>query len=207
MTRRAALPGTGPLRWPRAIGAIAAVATIAAMALAPGAALAQSAADYDRLLSATGYLESFQRTALVAERVFTARAQGSDLDFAKFMGIVARADLAPIRPCVADIYRAGDFTKAEIDRLVEIFLSPLGAKIREQSEQRIVKSYEAGSLQKPETSAFTASETQQMAAIYQEIAFQKFGRHSGNPANSRAVMNCMLKLDAVQRSGLEIPRS
>ena len=203
MPRRAVMPGTVPLRRSRAIAAIAA---FAAMAFAHDV-VAQSAADYERLLKATGYLESFQRTAAVAERVFTRRAQGSDLDFAKFMGIVARADLAPIRPCVADAYRAGDFTKAEIDRLVEIFESPLGAKIRDQSENLMARSYEAGVAQRPDLAAYTADETQQLAAIYQEIAFQKYGRHSANPASARAVMNCLLKLDAVQRSGLEIPRS
>ena len=45
-----------------------------------------------------------------------------------------------------------------------------------------------------------------MAAIYQVIPFQKYGRYVANPENARAVMNCMLKLDAVQRSGLEMPK-
>ena len=195
---RAARRGSAVRRW--------LLPVLAALAASQSPARAQSPADYERLLKATGYLESFQRTAGVAERVFAARAQGSDPEFARFMGIISRADLAPIRSCVAAVYRQGGFTKAEVLRLVEIFESPLGAKLRDQSEQILAKAYETGALQKPDFSTFSASEIQQVAALNEEDAFRKYGRHAARPETSRAIMGCMLELDEVQRSGLDLPK-
>jgi glycosylphosphatidylinositol transamidase (GPIT) subunit GPI8 len=63
------------------------------MASSHGQGTATDRSPYDDLLEATRFVQNYRETAEVSAKVFGARAQGSDKEYATFMAKVAKADL------------------------------------------------------------------------------------------------------------------
>ena len=179
----------------------------AALALAASPAAAQAAADaaaasYLRLLQASRHVEQFKQVAAVSARVFAARGQGSDSEYAQLMGVIAAADLSDANECLVTLYRGQELTQADVATLISIFESPLGKKLLEQSERMLLAAIERGGQQPMPPDAFTEDEKRAMREIRENPSFLKYGRMTANQRFATGMIDCIGQSDAVRKSGI-----
>ena len=184
----------------RALGALA-------LALAAFPAAAQKvaeapAADYLRLLQASRNVEQFKQVAAVSARIFGARGQGSDKEYAQLMGVIATADLSDADQCLVGLYRGQELTREDVATLISIFESPLGAKLLEHSERMLLAALERGGPQPLPPDAFTEDEKRGLQQIRENPAFLKYGRVTANQRFATGMIDCIGQSDAVKKSGI-----
>ena len=179
-----------------------------AVALATWPAAAQkaaevAAADYLRLLHASRNVEQFKQVAAVSARVFSARGQGSDKDYARLMSVIAGADLSDADECLVGLYRSQDLTRDDVAALISIFESPLGLKLLEQSERMLLAAIERGGQQPMPPDAFTEDEKRGLQQIREHPSFLKYGRMTANQRFATGMIDCIGQSDAVKKSGIK----
>jgi len=159
--------------------------------------------DYVRLLKATKYLESFKQTAAVSARVASARGQGSDPEYARFMNVVATADLSDAEGCLADVYATQSMEQEQAQTLIEFFESPLGGKFLEHSQRMFMADVERGSHEPLPTDTFSEAEKAQIAELQQDAAFVKYGQIVSNKDVWAGMMKCIMDAAAVKKVGIK----
>ena len=185
----------------RALGALA-------LALAAGPAAAQKAAeipaaDYLRLLHASRNVAQFKQVAALSARIFGARGQGSDKDYAQLMSVIATADLSDADECLVGLYRSQELSREDVAALISIFESPLGAKLLEHSERMLLAALERGGPQPMAPDAFTEDEKRGLQQIRENPSFLKYGRITANQRFATGMIDCIGQSDAVKKSGLK----
>jgi hypothetical protein len=141
---------------------------------APPAAQADGMAAYMRALDASKFVENYQASAVVSARVFGARAQGSDKEYAEYMGYVATTDLSDAKPCLAKLVSLQGFTPAEADEVTAVYLSDLGPRIIEASRKLIREAIEHGRAVPASFEGWSVEDKQRLAVIYQTPSFRSF---------------------------------
>jgi hypothetical protein len=153
------------------------VATLLCQAFAQAPApAAQSAARtaYLRVLDAAKFVENYQASAVVSARVFGARGQGSDKEYAEFMGYVAATDLSGAKPCLAQLLALQDFTAAEADEVSSIYASELGRRIIDETRKLMKETIEQGRAVSALLEGWSVEDKQRLATVYQTNSFRKF---------------------------------
>jgi hypothetical protein len=165
--------------------------------------LSTSTNQYNRLLSASKLVENYKEMASVSARVFAARAQGSDKEYAKFMKVISTADLSDIDGCLVNLYPNQGLTEAEATEVSSFFESSLGTKILRVSQQMLIGDIERGYHVPPPTDILADEERQKVKDVYQNTAFNKYNRTVASREFSSGITRCLAASRAVQRSGIK----
>ena len=166
---------------------------------------APSRASLSRLLEVLHFVRAYQEMAAVSERVFKERNQGTDAEFARFMGVVARADLSDMNDCVLNLVeRRGRFGQAEVDELVAIFESPLGKKVLAETNRVMRATIEQQIVVKPSFDSFSPQDLQRIREIYQTAVFQKYGAMVSSKEWANGMMQCVLASKDVRAANLKL---
>lgn len=165
--------------------------------------LVDPASEYLRLLKATKYIENYKEAAAVSARVFNARGEGNDKEFARFMNIVATSNLSDVRACMADVYKTHDLTHKDVINLISIFESPLGVKILDQSKRMMIADIEQGNHQALPTNLFTDKERHEMEKMQQNASYRKYGLMTANREFAKGMMKCITESSAVKKAGIK----
>lgn len=80
----------------------------------------------------------------VSARVFGARAQGSDREFAAFSAKVLVAYLTDYRGCMSRAYAVGPLTEADARELTRIFRTPAEERWNVIAQQSLISAIETG---------------------------------------------------------------
>lgn len=161
------------------------------------------ASEYLRLIKATRFIENLKEMAEVSSKVFGARGQGSDDDYARFMSIVATADLSDVSDCIVAVYKTQELSRHDIVTLVSFFESPLGVKLLEQSQKMIIADIEQGSHQPTPPDVFTEEEKQGIQEIQQNTAYQKYALMTADREFHSGIMKCIAESSAVKKAGIK----
>ena len=129
--------------------------------------------EFIRLIESSKYVENYQASAEVSARVFAARAQGSDVEYARFMNFIATTDLEDAKPCLAAVF-ALEMEPSEAVEAAEIYETSLGQKIISLSRKLLKETIERGQLVQPSAADWTFEERPKVVAIYQNASFRKF---------------------------------
>jgi hypothetical protein len=183
---------------------VTALTLIAPLALGQYLTEVPRTADYARLLKATKFVENYREMAAVSARVFGARGQGSDKEYARAMAVVSTADLSDTEGCLVGVYRSQSLTKQDITALVSVFESPLGIKLVQISQRKLVTDLERGSVQPFPAGAFTEEEKRQIVALQQNASFRKYSLISANPAFAASVARCIIESKALKNAGISV---
>jgi len=186
------------------VSAVVLLALTTPIALGQFAPGVPSTDDYVRLLKATKYVETYKEMAAVSARVFGARGLGSDKDYARLMAVVAKADLSDAESCLVGVYRSQDLTKQDLIMLLSIFESPLGIKLTQASQRKLISDLERGSVQPFPTDAFTEDEKREIMALRQNNAFRKYSLIGANPAVAKSMLSCILESRDVKSAGIPL---
>ncbi|NHZ89520.1 hypothetical protein F2P45_10910 [Massilia sp. CCM 8733] len=157
-----------------------------------------------QFVDATRFLANYKEMAAVSARVFGARAQGSDSQYAAFMAKVAVADLSDMRGCMGRAYASGSMTSSDAVNLVQIFTSPVGKKVIDISKTMVIDSLEKGTPAPADWSSITPAERAEVVSIYQNPAFQRYGAHVSTPAFQLAIKTCLKSSKVARENGLEL---
>jgi hypothetical protein len=140
--------------------------------------------------------------AAISARVFAARAQGSDKEYAQLMSVIATADLSDANECLVALYSGQDLTREDVAALISIFESPLGRKLLGESERMLLAAIERGGQQPMAPDAFTEDEKRGLQQVRENPSFLKYGRMTANQRFATGMIDCIGKSDAVKKSGL-----
>ena len=127
-----------------------------------------------RLVEASKSVENYQASAVVSARVFGARAQGSDTEYAEFMGYVAATDLTEAKPCLAFLISKHDITEQEAAEVASVYESAIGIRLVELSRELMKYTIERGRLVQPTADGWSDEDKGKLIAIYQTVSFRKF---------------------------------
>jgi hypothetical protein len=162
-----------------------------------------SANDYGRLLKATKFIAYYQEAAAVSARVFAARGQGNDRQYAAFMDVVAKADLSDINSCLVDVYERQNLSPQDVTSLIAFFESPLGQRFLLQANRMLKAGIERGSPQPPSSDIFTEDEKRVLNEVQQRDWYRKYAQIAADPGVAAANMKCIVQSHAVQSSGIQ----
>ena len=157
-----------------------------------------TSSEYIRLLRATRFVENFQESAAVTARVLNAREQGNDNKYARFMSIVAKADLSDTTDCMVGVYRAQGLTHDDVIKISSFFESPLGIKLLTRSQQMAITDIERGSHQPPPQNVFNEEERKMLAEKLQNPSIRKYGSITGNKEFSASMFKCITESSTVK---------
>jgi hypothetical protein len=161
------------------------------------------AADYVRLLNATKFVGNYKEMAAVSARVFGARNQGSDKEFSRAMAVIAAADLTDAEGCLIGVYRTQDLTRQDIVSLVSLFESPLGVKLLQQSQRKLIADVERLSIQPFPANVFTEEEKREIVALQKSVPFRKYSLMSVNREFVAGMIRCITQSRAVKDAGIK----
>jgi hypothetical protein len=130
-------------------------------------------AEFVRLVETSQYVENYRASAVVSARVFGARAQGSDLEYARLMKYVAETDLTDAKPCLAALI-GNEMTPEEAVEVASLYESKVGQKIITLSRRIMKETIERGEVVRLPDDVWATDERPKVAAIYQNEAFRKF---------------------------------
>lgn len=147
-------------------------------------------AGFLRLLDASKFVENYQASAVVSERVFGQRAQGSDKDYARFMGYIAKTDLASVKPCLASLTMKQGLSEAEAVEVAMIFESPIGLKVLQMSQELALQSIEQLRPLQPSFEGWSEEDKGRLTVIHQNVAFRKYSALSSNRAHAQGMFEC-----------------
>lgn len=159
--------------------------------------------EYNRLLSASKFVENYKEMAVVSARVFAARAQGSDKEYARFMRVISTADLSDIDGCLVNLYSNQGLTVDEATEVSLFFESAIGTKILRISQQTLIGDIERGHHVPPPADSFTDEDRLKARDVYQNAAFSKYSRMVAGPKFMMGITRCLVASRAVQRSGIK----
>jgi len=123
----------------------------------------KAVAAFDDLLTANHFIQNYQEQSAAMARVFGARAQGSDREFAAFSAKVAAADLTHYRGCMSKAYAAGPLTEADAIELARMFRTPAEEHLNAITERSAIANIEAGSNRGTDLSLLSDSDRRQVA--------------------------------------------
>ena len=159
--------------------------------------------EYRRLLEATQFVDNYKKTAAVSARVFAARGQGSDKQYAAFMGVVAKADLSDIGGCLVDVYKTQNLSQQDVSSLIAFFESTLGQKLLLEGRRMMEADIERGSHQALAADAFTEEEKRGINEVQKTEWYMKYARMTADRGVAAANMNCIVQSHAVKSSGIK----
>ena len=158
--------------------------------------------DYLRLLKASKIIESYQKSAAVSAQVFSARNQGSDKQFARFMGVVATADLSDVDGCMINMYKTQNFSQQDITYLISYFESPLGVKVLAQGLRVRIANIRTGRNDPLPQNIFTETEKHKLMEVTQNPSYQKYGMMVSSRNWAVGLVNCIGHSAAVKKAGI-----
>jgi hypothetical protein len=160
-------------------------------------------APFDQLLEASRFIPNYKETAAVSARVFGARAQGSDKEYAAFMAKVAKADLTDLQTCLSRAYAAGPLTANDAEELVQIFRSPIGVRLLGLSQQMAIADIERGSHKQLDPSILTDSERRELALVYQKPVFARYSAFIISQTCAESTRTCLASSKVAKENGIK----
>lgn len=163
--------------------------------------------DYLRLIRSSRYFENMKAMAALSARVFGARNQGSDAEVARLWRVVAQADLSDSHECLISLYRFHGYTRGDIAVLVSFFESPLGLKLSDASQRKLLADLErvsAGGKPGPfPMDDFTVGEVRAVKELQGNPSYRKWSLGTTSKDFVQGSMKCLMSTKAVQRAGLK----
>ena len=156
-----------------------------------------------QLVKATRFVANYKESAIVSAKVFGARAQGSDKEYAGFMAKVVSADLTDIQDCMSRVYAAGPLTSTDAESLVAIFKSPIGTRVLDLSQSMVIADIERGIHKPPDPSVLTEAERRELAMLYQTPVFARYNALVTSQLFSVAVGACLALSKVAKESGIK----
>ncbi|WP_157900217.1 hypothetical protein [Rhodoferax koreensis] len=190
------------LRRSRAVGTFS-LASAVVFSMASSIASAQQAdvPDFERLVRASQYLESYKASAEVSSRVFGARKQGSDEEYARFMGFVATTELGDATPCIARAMANQGLAGEDVAELTAFFESSLGVRFLASGKQLMKDTFEQGRALSPSYESFTDSEKSQLREAVQRPSFGKYNAMARRQSYGMALLDCIKASVSKQHPG------
>jgi len=158
---------------------------------------------YIQLLEATRFISNYKQVASISAKVFAARGQGNDREYASLMAKIAVSDLSDIKVCFAGAYSGNALTVEDAQDLVEIFKSPIGSKILDLSQNMLIANIERAAHQSPSPVVLTDIDRKQMIAIYKRPSFTHYGTMLSSPSFGANVKTCLMGSRVVRESGIK----
>ncbi len=173
-----------------AIAAFILSAATSVSANSPTGNVGMPASSFLRLVNATQIVENYQYMASVSARVFAARGQGSDKEYAEAMSLAATTDLSGAKGCIATALSGQQLTAAEAAEVSSIFESRVGQRLLNLSRTSTRQSVEQGRMVHPTPEGWTESDRRELAEIYQTPAFRSFSLVSTQRSFAEQMIGC-----------------
>ncbi len=163
----------------------------------------QVPAAFMRLIQAAKYVEIYQASAVVSARVFRARAQGSDREYAEFMGYVAKTDLESVKPCLAFLASKHDISEGDAVDVAAFFESPIGVRLLKQSQEVMLQTIEQLRPVQPNFEGWSEEDRGRLIAIYQSVAFRKYSALASNRSFAEGSVGCYKAVLSMKNPGVQ----
>lgn len=155
------------------------------------------------LLRATRFIEQYKETAAVSARIYAARGQGSDKEFAMFMAKMAQSDLSDVESCMARSYAAGPLTTSDAQELATAFRSPIGVKVLAVSLRWQTANIERGSVQPMDASHLSDGERLELAELHRKPAFARYNTMATSASTAAATRTCLAASKVAKGTGIK----